>query len=208
MGIDISKIEAIVFDLGGVIINLYEERTYEAFAELGSMPVEEVKEKALTEKYFKDYETGHIDDPTFRAHLRESLRFEGQDEFLDEAWNAMLGAIPKAKLELLDKLRSKYKLFVMSNTNTIHVRRFLKICDYVSPEKDFYGYFDKVYLSNEVGARKPDARAWQVILDEQPISVEGMIFIDDKLVNIQAASELGFQVYHNRQPDDWMKFFE
>lgn len=207
MGIDISNIDAIVFDLGGVIINLYEERTFEAFSVLGGMSIDEVKEKAATEKYFKDYETGHIDDPTFRAHLRESLEFEGQEEFLDEAWNAMLGAIPKAKLQMLDELRSKYKLFVMSNTNAIHVRRFLKICDHVSPEKGFYSYFDKVYLSNEVGARKPDSGAWQVILDEQLINAENMVFIDDKLENIQAASALGFQVYHNQQPDDWMEFF-
>lgn len=208
MGIDISKIEAIIFDLGGVIINLYEERTFKAFAELGGMPLEEVLTLATKEDYFKKYETGEIDDPTFRAHIRESLLYEGPEEYIDESWNAMLGTIPKAKFELLDKLRANYKLLVMSNTNAIHVRRFLQIADHISPHKGFYEYFDKVYLSNEIGERKPNVGAWQIILDEQSINAEKMLFIDDKLENIEAARQLGLQVFHNPNPDDWMKLFE
>ncbi len=208
MPLDITKIEAIIFDLGGVIINLAESQTIKAFAALGKMSIEEAGDIVSNEKYFKDYETGKIDDPTFRAHLRESFLFEGPEEYLDEAWNAMLGTIPKAKFEKLNRLRSAYKLYVMSNTNAIHVRRFLQIADHFSPQKDFYAYFDKVYLSNEIGERKPDSGAWQVILDEQSVAAHNALFIDDKLENINAASQLGLQVYHNQSPDDWMNLFE
>lgn len=207
MGLDISKIDAIVFDLGGVIIDLYEERTYQAFAALAEIPLEEMKRLAAKEEFFQLYEIGEIDDPTFRAHLRGLMEFKGVEPLIDEAWNAMLGPIPKERLELLEVLRDKFKLFVMSNTNEIHVKRFLRIANHVSPGKGFYEYFDKVYLSNEVGERKPNPGAWQVILDEQPIKASRTLFIDDKLENIQAAQALGLQVYHNVSPNDWMKLF-
>ena len=209
MVVDISnsKLDAIIFDLGGVIINLYEERTFEAFAKMGQLTIEEVAALASREEYFKKYETGAVDDPAFRKHLRASLPFEGDEVHLDEAWNAMLGAIPRAKLDLLEKLRSDYKLFVMSNTNAIHVKRFLQIADQVSPDKAFFNYFDKVYLSHEIGERKPNPGAWQVILDEQPIIADRTLFIDDKEENILAATKLGLQVFHNTCPDNWMKLF-
>lgn len=207
MGLDISKIDAVVFDLGGVIIDLYEDRTYQAFADLSGMSLEEMKSLAAKEEFFQLYEKGEIDDPTFRAHLREIMEFKGDEFEIDEAWNAMLGPIPKEKLWLLEELRKSHKLFVMSNTNEIHVKRFLRIADHVSPTKGFYEYFDKVYLSNEVGERKPNPGAWQVILDEQPIKASHTLFIDDKLENIQAAEALGLQVYHNVSPNDWMNLF-
>ncbi len=207
MGLDISKIDAVVFDLGGVIIDLYEDRTYQAFAALAEMPLDEMKRLASEEEFFHLYEKGEIDDPTFRAHLRELIEFKGVEELIDEAWNAMLGPIPKERLELLEQIRGSHKLFVMSNTNEIHVKRFLRIADHVSPHKSFYEYFDKIYLSNEVGERKPNPGAWQVILDEQPIEANRILFIDDKLENIKAAESLGLQVFHNASPNDWMKLF-
>lgn len=207
MGLDISKVDAIVFDLGGVIIDLYEEKTYQAFSAIAEMPFDEMKRLAAQQEFFEQYEKGEIDDPTFRAHLRELMEFRGVEALIDEAWNEMLGPIPKERLALLEILRPKYKLFVMSNTNEIHVKRFLRIADHVSPNKGFYEYFDKVYLSNEVGERKPNPGAWQIILNEQPIQADRTLFIDDKLENIKGAENLGLQVFHNVSPNDWMKLF-
>jgi putative hydrolase of the HAD superfamily len=195
MAIDISKIDAIVFDLGGVILDLYVDRTYQAFAELGDIPLEEVI-RLSDQDFFKQYETGDIDDPTFRAHLREGLQFKGPEEILDEAWNAMLGPIAKSKLELLERLGSKYRLFLMSNTNEIHMRRIIRIANHGSPEKKFYEYFDKVFLSNEVGERKPDTSFYEHLMANAELTPDKTVFIDDLEENVATACRLGWRGHH------------
>lgn len=195
MALDLSKIDAIVFDLGGVILDLHVDRAYQAFAGLGGMSIDEVKQLAKQD-FFKQYETGAIDDPTFRAHLREELEFKGPEEILDEAWNAMLGPIAKNKLELLEELGSKYRLFLMSNTNEIHMRRILRIANHVSPEKRFYEYFNKVYLSNEVGERKPNESFYKHLMEDAQLIPDKTVFIDDLEENIATACALGWQGHH------------
>ncbi|WP_420387418.1 HAD family hydrolase [Roseivirga sp.] len=204
---EISNISYIIFDLGGVIIDLDPEATYKAFAEISSHPLSIVTELAASAEFFKKYERGEIDDPTFRAHIREELKYTGPEELIDEAWNAMLGPIAKERFEKLEALADDFDLFVMSNTNEIHVRRFLDIARYTSPQKRFHDYFKQVYLSQEVGARKPEPQAWQVILNDHQLTAGEGLFIDDNASNIEAASALGLQVYHNQQVNDWMKLF-
>lgn len=205
---DLSEIDAIIFDLGGVIINLDESATLKAFSDLSGKSLTEIRELSKTSEFFKQYEIGEIDDPTFRAHLRESLNTLAEDNILDGAWNAMLGQIPMYRLRKLEKLAKKYKLFVMSNTNDIHARFFLRLVDLISPNKNFYDYFTQVYFSQEVGERKPNLGAWQPILNDHKLDASRVVFIDDKLENIEAAMRLGMNGFHNISPDDWVDVFE
>ncbi len=195
MPLDTTKIDAIVFDLGGVILDLNTERTYQAFAGLGDLSLTDVKQLA-NQDFFKQYEVGEIDDPTFRAHLREELEFKGSEDILDEAWNAMLGPITKSKFELLDQLTPKFKLYLMSNTNAIHMKRILRIADHFSPQKRFYDYFDKVFLSNEVGERKPNATFYEHLMEDVSLTPSKTLFIDDLEENIEGARRLGWQGHH------------
>lgn len=207
MAIEISNISYIIFDLGGVIIDLDMDASYRAFAEISSKPFDQVKTLAAEADFFKKYEKGEIDDPTFRAHLREELEFTGAEELLDEAWNAMLGPITKERFNKLEVLANDFDLFVMSNTNEIHARRFLNIAKYTSPNKGFHDYFKGVYFSQEVGARKPEPQAWQVILNDHQLDASKGLFIDDNASNIEAAEKLGLKVYHNQNVNDWLKLF-
>lgn len=200
---DFSNIQAIIFDLGGVIIDLDVSATQKAFSEISGRSPEEILQMT-TQPYFEKYEVGAIDDPTFRAHIREDLRFEGPEALIDEAWNAMLGPITIQRLEKLEALAKRYRLFVMSNTNSIHVRRFLKIAEHVSPQKSFHEYFENVYFSHEVEARKPNAEAWQPIFNENDLSPHQALFIDDRKDNIAAAQALGMQVLHNPEINYWL----
>lgn len=200
---DLLKIQAIIFDLGGVIIDLDESATHRAFSEISKLPLADIQQM-VSRPYFKKYEVGAIDDPTFRAHLREDLQFEGPDALIDEAWNAMLGPITKERLEKLEALAKSFRLFVMSNTNSMHVRRFIKIAAHVSPEKPFDAYFEEVYFSHEVEARKPNPEAWQPIFNDNGLSPHQALFIDDKLENVEAASAMGMQVLHNPEINYWL----
>ncbi|MBO3697885.1 HAD family phosphatase [Roseivirga sp. E12] len=200
MALDITEIDAIVFDLGGVILDLHIERTYQAFAGLGDLSLEEVKQLSNLD-FFKQYETGDIDDPTFRAHLREELEFKGAEDILDEAWNAMIGPIAKNKFELLDQLSSTHKLYLMSNTNEIHMKRILRIANHISSEKHFYKYFDKVFLSCEVGERKPNVGFYEHLMHETDLAPDRTLFIDDLEENITTAKNLGWKGHHLK-PDE------
>jgi putative hydrolase of the HAD superfamily len=205
---DLSKIEAIIFDLGGVIINLDESATLKAFSDLSGKSLTEIKAISTKEKFFRRYEIGEIDDPTFRAHLRDSLEILAEDDILDGAWNAMLGQIPMQRLRKLEKLAKKYQLFVMSNTNDIHARFFLRLVDLISPNKSFHDYFTEVYFSQEVGERKPNPGAWQPILSDHQLDANRVLFIDDKLENIEAAMLLGMNGFHNISPNDWVEVID
>lgn len=206
MEADFSKIDNIIFDLGGVIIDLDESATIRAFAALFEKSEAEIAAFSKAE-FFKDYETGKIDDPTFRAKIREEFEFTGPEEQIDAAWNAMLGKIDKDKIALIDRMSEHHQLFVMSNTNDIHIRFFNRLFEHMSGGRTFNSYFKEVYLSQEVGERKPNPGAWQVILNDHQLSADDCLFIDDKLENTEAAAKLGIQTFQNLSPRDWMAFF-
>lgn len=205
MSPDLSNIDAIIFDLGGVIINLDELATVNAFAQIASKSETDIRKLYQSADFFKQHETGQIDDPTFRAHLRKELEVKVEDDVLDGAWNAMLGQIPAHRFKKLELLSAKYKLFVMSNTNDIHARFFLKLASLVSPHKSFHEYFTQVYFSQELGHRKPNPEAWQPILSDHQLNPARVLFIDDRLENIQGAMSLGMNGFHNITPEDWVQ---
>lgn len=207
MQADFSKIQNVIFDLGGVIIDLNESATIKAFADLFEKSEEEIR-LFSKEPFFKEYEVGKIDDPTFRAKIREEFEYTGSDDKIDAAWNAMLGKIDKDKVELIHRMSEKYTLFVMSNTNDIHIRFFHKLFEHISGGRSFNTYFKEVYLSQEIGERKPNPGAWQVILNDHQLAAENCLFIDDKLENIEAVRKLGMQGYQNVKPRDWMAHFD
>lgn len=204
---DIHQINTVIFDLGGVIIGLNEIDSYRAFAELSGKSLEEVQEMAAKVDFFRQYEVGEIDDPTFRAEIREALQVNLSDLAIDSAWNAMLKEVTRERLQKIEQMADRFQIFVMSNTNDIHIRQFLKIVEAVSPGKSFFDYFKQVYFSQEIGERKPNLGAWQVILDDHQIDPQKTLFIDDKQENLDGAAKLGIQGFLNTQTDNWIQLF-
>ena len=207
MALEIDKINAVIFDLGGVIINLDEHATIRAFSSLSGKPLEEVEACYKNEPVFKQYERGLITDQGFRDGVKDLLGFSASDEVFDRAWNAMLLDVPLSRMELITNVRSRFDLFVLSNTNDIHIRAFDQIFAGAIDGKRLSDYFDKVYMSQKINARKPDAEAWQIIIDEQQLDVSRTLFIDDNARNVEAAGLMGLHTFHNQRPDDWMALF-
>ena len=204
---ELANIKALIFDLGGVIIDLDQPATYRDFAYLSGKTMKEVQELAKDEHFFADYEMGKIDDPTFRANIREVLGILHSDEEIDAVWNAMIKSIKRERLAMIGELNQHYDCYVMSNTNDIHLRHIMRIGDYVAPKGSFAGLFKQMYFSQELGVAKPDPAAWQPILDDHGMAPATALFIDDKLENIEGAAKLGIQGYHNQNIDDWMGLF-
>ena len=208
MTLDINKFDAIIFDLGGVIINLDPNATIAAFARISGKSPLEISNAYENADFFKDYEIGALSDSEFRNEIRKSLGINASDQVIDEAWNAMLLDIPFNRIAALQKLKKDYKLFVMSNTNHIHIRKFNKIFDNLNTGDHFTAYIDKVYYSQEIGTRKPNVNAWTPILAEYKIKANRTLFIDDRLDNIEAAKALGIQTFHNQELDDWLSLLK
>ena len=204
---ELANINALIFDLGGVIIDLDLEGTYRDFAYLSGKTLEEVKYLAAEQSFMKEYEAGKIDDPTFRAHIREMLGIYHSDEEIDAVWNVTIKSIKRERLALIEELGKTHQCFVMSNTNDIHLRQIMLIGDHVAPNGSFSALFKQMYFSQELGVMKPDTAAWQPILDDNELDPAATLFIDDKLENIEGAAKLGIQGYHNQHIDDWMGLF-
>ena len=193
-----SNIKNIIFDLGGVIINLDEPRAHAALARLGGISTPEMQERIQQNiALFHDFERGHISNEDFLKGLRKILNKEDlTDAQLIEAWNAMLLELPKAHIDTLKRLGEEYRLFLFSNTNDIHIPVVHKKVKEACGLSDLSTLFEKVCYSQQVGERKPDAAAWQMILDEFQLDPAETLFIDDNKLNIQGAAGLGIQTWH------------
>jgi len=182
-------IDTIIFDFGDVFINLNKEAQVEAFKKLGiSSPKEELVEMNDL------FEKGKISEFEF---LKGFLKFipNSSVEEIRDAWNTIIAEFPLYRLEFLQLLSSKYRLFLLTNTDEIHINRFEENVG-VSFFSDFYQCFEKVYYSYEMGMRKPDLGIYRYIVNKHELSPKRTLFVDDKKVNTDAASSVGFHVWN------------
>ncbi len=189
------KIRNILFDLGGVILDINVQATLKRFYELG-FPAElmQFPYSMTTDLYFK-YETGKLDTEEFRNQIRKTADVEMTDNAFDEAWNAMLVRIPEERAVLLKVLSKRYNLYMLSNTSGLHVKVFEKMYLDMTGES-VYRVFKKIYYSHEIGWHKPDHEAWKYVINDAAIKPEETLFLDDNIHNIKAAQQLGFQAIH------------
>ena len=190
-----SNIKNILFDLGGVILDINVQATLKQFYELG-FPAElmQFPNSMTTDLYFK-YETGKLNTEQFRNQIRKAAGVEMTDRAFDEAWNAMLVRFPEERVALLKELSKRYKLYMLSNTSALHVKVFEKM--YLDlAGKSMHHVFDKIYYSHEIGWHKPDREAWEYVIKDASIKAEETLFLDDNIHNIKASQELGFQAIH------------
>lgn len=188
---NLNGIKNIIFDLGGVIINLCFQDSLDAFQKLSKSQkiIEFTQRKQST--LFDDYETGRLTDARFREGLRQHYEIEATDEQIDEAWNALLLDIPPERINLLLELGKKYRLFLLSNTNAIHLLRFNQIVaeSFTIPNLD--ALFEKTYYSHLIGQRKPDAIVFEQILAQNNLDRTETLFVDDSIQHIESANQVG-----------------
>ena len=188
------KARNIIFDLGGVIINLNIQKTFEKFSQLFNT---EINQAIFTDHdtyaFFRQYEVGAIDDTSFRNHIKALSDEPITDQQLDEAWNAMLLDIPQDRIDWIYQVTQEYNCVILSNTNSIHVRHFEEFFNETTP----YGYpsdvFQQVFYSHQIGERKPDREAFEHVLDKMGFIPGETVLFDDLPENLEAASALGIK---------------
>jgi epoxide hydrolase-like predicted phosphatase len=203
-----SSIKNLIFDLGGVILDLSVERTLQSFADISGLKKERVKELFISSKGFLDYEKGEIEDGEFRSFVRDLYSVQTDDDALDASWNAMLLGIPQQKLDLLLSLKEKFNVYLLSNTNNIHLSYINdKIMTPVFGEASLDRYFHKAYYSHHMKKRKPDANIYEQVLDENNLKPHETLFLDDNADNIAGANALGIRTVHVVTPDHIIAYF-
>lgn len=195
----------LVFDLGGVLLNLSPPRTYEAFSKLSGRTIEEIEHVAKNEREFLYYEMGQLSDVAFRNFIRTRLSIEVADATIDHAWNAMLLDLPINRLDTLQRLMGTYRTFVLSNTNSIHLKAFTKIVAEVSGGKSLENFVHRVYYSHHMGLRKPDRIIYDRLVHENALDPSQTLFFDDTFHNLGGASQVGLQTYHVTNADELFK---
>lgn len=182
-------INTIIFDFGDIFINLDKQATIDGLKKLG---LSEWNEE-LDQLNFS-FEKGQISRENFLLGFQKQMPNASFDEIL-KAWNAVLLDFPLYRLEFLQKLSQKYRLFLLSNTDSIHIDTFEKEHG-ASFSSDFYQCFEKVYFSFEMEMRKPDPEIYSHILNQHGLIAKHTLFVDDKKENTDAASALGINVWN------------
>ena len=188
-----QNIKAIIFDFGGVILNIDYNKTSQAFKDLGVKNFEEMYSQKNANPLFHDLEEGKINEAEFYNAFRRSTQLELTDQQINTAWNAILLGYREEALHTLSAIKQKYKLYLLSNTNIIHHTAFNKIYQNQIHHGSLGGYFDKAYYSHEIGYRKPYKEAYEFVLKDNNLSPSETLFIDDSIQNIEAANRLGIQ---------------
>ncbi|MBL0256474.1 MAG: hypothetical protein IPQ03_02695 [Bacteroidetes bacterium] len=138
-----DDITSIIFDLGGVILDIDYKRTESAFQELGIPDFAELYSQLRQDSLFDDLEMGLIDPQSFRERIRSFSRIPISDPQIDQAWNAILIGLPKENVDYLSSLKGKYRLFMLSNTNEIHEQAYRQLIQNHFGEYIFDSLFEK-----------------------------------------------------------------
>ena len=199
-------IRNIIFDLGGVLIDLDIARTVEAFTLLGIQePLHEAELKRRAIMYL-GLETGTVSPDLFREAIRKLSPLRPSDEAIDQAWNAMLSDFPEKRVKTLQKLNKNYRIFLLSNSNVIHYKFYAnKFKRDYAMEMD--SLFEKAYYSFEMNMCKPSSEIFQKVLELNGLLAEETLFIDDTIVNVIAATALGIKSHQLLPGQDMVDLF-
>jgi putative hydrolase of the HAD superfamily len=195
-------VKNLIFDLGGVILDLSVDTTLNAFANLSGIENSTVKKLFVSSPGFERYEKGEISDEEFREFVKKLYQIDASDEELDVCWNAMLLGFPTRKLALLETLKTKYNVYLLSNTNNIHLEHINNILlPRVNHHTSLDDFFHRAYYSHRMKKRKPDAEIFEQVLQEGNFLPGETLFLDDNQSNVEGAGKLGIKTVLVVNPD-------
>lgn len=204
---NLDGVRNLLFDLGGVIMNLRRENCVEALEQLGLKEADEMLGLYCQTGPFMQLEEGKITPAEFRTEIRRRIGCEVSDAEMDDAFNRFLLGIPVERLRALESLRKQYKIYMLSNTNAIMFDSKIKT-DFQIDGKNREDYFDGMCLSYEEGCAKPDPQIFHNVLDKFGIKAEETLFFDDSQANLEAAARLGFRTWLVEPGTEFMEAFK
>lgn len=187
-----NRIKNIIFDLGGIFIDINYQKTEDSFLKLGFKNFADFYKQDYVSDLFNDLEIGKINDNLFCNEIRKISKLNISNKQIIDAWNALLGTFFEGRINWLQQLND-YNIFLFSNTNKIHYDAFMRIYKKQFGNSNFDNFFIKAYYSHTLGLRKPNINSYEFILNEQNLTASETLFVDDTKKNIEGAAKAGLQ---------------
>jgi len=204
----LSGIQNIIFDFGGIILNIDHLKPIEAFQNLGISDFASLYSQASQSHLFDLIETGRIQPAGFIEGLKKYCPLPLTEDQILLAWNSILLDIPLARIQLLEKLKTRYRTFLLSNSNQIHYDVYRQTLQNTSGHPDFDALFEKAYFSFNLHMRKPDAAIFEYVINTHHLIPEHTLFIDDSLQHIRGAQQCGLKTFWLQPPTEMTSLFE
>ncbi|MCD4744985.1 MAG: HAD family phosphatase [Bacteroidales bacterium] len=204
--IKLKNIKNIIFDFGGVIIDINHQLAENAFKDLGIKHFDKLYSQLVQNELFDKLERGFISAQNFRKKIKELIKIPVTDKEIDHAWNCLILDFPRERIKLLEKIKNKYRIFLLSNTNEIHYNLYIqKFKDEF--KKDFSELFEKTYWSFKIGMRKPDKEIFEFIMNQNKLKPSETLFIDDSIQHIKGAKKMRINTYFLKKGEDIVDIF-
>ena len=204
---NLASIKNIIFDLGGVLLDLNYQATIDAFVEIGIKDFSSLYSQKGQKQIFDDFETGKITSNQFISSIQSlTHNYISKDEIII-AWNAMLLDINPKKLDYLLSIKERFRIFLLSNTNEIHISKFEGVLAKKNELEKFYDCFEKVHYSSRLSLRKPNVDCFKTVLEINQLNASETIFIDDSIQHVEGALKCGIKAYlfpQNYTIQDWL----
>ncbi|WP_288205351.1 HAD family phosphatase [uncultured Parabacteroides sp.] len=198
-----TKIKNIVFDLGGVLIDLSHDQAVRRFEEIGVVDAAQLLDPYEQKGIFLEVENGTITADEYCQKLREHTGKDLSYEEIKHAWLGFIVDVPQYKLDHLLKLREHYNVYLLSNTNPIIQEGWARTDQFSAAGRPIGDYFDKMYTSYEVGVTKPDRKIFDYMIADSGLIPYETLFVDDAKSNVEVGRNLGFQAYQPANGEDW-----
>jgi glucose-1-phosphatase len=197
---NIQAVKNILFDFGGVVLDIDPIQTLNELQKLGFEDVDLLEKPEFKEQIMNKFERGILTPESFRKKIRSYLGLELCDQEIDDAWNALLLDIPKERIRVIEQAKEHYNIFLLSNSNEIHYDVYVRDLQLRFGYREFDQLFHKAYFSFDLHLSKPNPEIFEFVMDQHKLLPQETLFIDDTLEHIESANSLGLQTYHLQKP--------
>lgn len=201
----LQGIDAIIFDFGNIFIDLDYPKVIKGFSEVAKKNDQQIEELVVTDPILQEFEVGMVDPAEFRWKVNNLLGTSLMDDDFDVIWNSMLKEVPAHRMELLQKVGEKYPTYILSNSNVIHEIAFDEMILEATGKASLRDFVKEVYFSHEIGLRKPNNDCYQHVIEDIDNYASRMLFLDDRLDNVQGAQQAGMKAIQILNPDQQLK---
>lgn len=196
-----KAIRQIIFDFGGVILDIDPQQTINALQSMGVEDVDIFNTRSFQEDVIAKFERGIITPEQFRERVRQHIGKDICDQDIDDAWNALLLDIPKERIKVLEQVKNNYDIYLLSNSNEIHYDIYVRDLQLRFGYREFDQLFHKAYFSFDLHLSKPNSEIFEFVLNQHNMIPEETLLIDDTLMHIEAAQKTGLKTYHLVKPE-------
>ncbi len=190
------RVDALLFDLGGVVIDIDFDRAFRIWEPYSTLTFAEIKSHYLMDRAYQRHERGEISGSTYFDYLRKHLDLDASDVEIEVGWNAIFVGEIEQTVKQIRQIKQQIPCFAFSNSNSTHQAKWM--IDYA----DLVGLFERIFVSSDMGLRKPEKAAFDAISEAIEIPHSAVLFFDDMLENVEGARNAGLQGVHVRSPAD------